>query len=295
VNFEWIGTGAYWRGSFSAMGGPCEILFDGIDESLARRVCNLARAEATRIEHKYSRYRDDSELTRINHSHGRAVTVDAETAQLLDYAERCYRLSQGKFDISSGVLRRIWRFDGSDKIPDAASITTTLAHVGWDKLLWRNPVLILPADMELDFGGIGKEYAVDRCAMLCRRECDAGVLINYGGDIYISGPRRGDQPWIIAIDDPYATGKHGTQTLTLHKGGVATSGDARRFLLRDGIRYSHILDPLTGWPVRDAPRSVTVVAQSCLEAGMLATFAMLQGANAENFLREQNVPHKCIR
>jgi thiamine biosynthesis lipoprotein len=81
----------------------------------------------------------------------------------------------------------------------------------------------------------------------------------------------------------------------LHRGGIATSGDARRFLLKDGIRYSHILNPLTGWPVKDAPRSITVLADTCTEAGILATLAMLQGTAAEQFLDEQQVKYWIIR
>jgi thiamine biosynthesis lipoprotein len=148
--------------------------------------------------------------------------------------------------------------------------------------------------MELDLGGIGKEYAVDRCAQLCGRVTNASFLIGFGGDIYVSGPRRDNSEWVIGIDNPLTGGKRHAGILRLQRGGVATSGDARRYLLKDGIRYGHILDPHTGWPVRGAPRSVTVAAQTCVEAGMLATFAMLQGKNAEEFLREQNVVHKCV-
>jgi len=277
------------------MGSPCEILIDSDDERLANTLCKLVRDEALRIEHKYSRYRVDSVLSLINASRGHPVTADAETAQLLDYAEQCHRLSDGKFDITSGVLRAVWRFDGSDRVPEAAAVAKVLEHVGWHKLQWRNPVLILPEGMELDLGGIGKEYAVDRCALLCSQTAAVSALINFGGDIYISGPRRGDQTWIIGIDDPHAAGTTGTGALQLRRGGVATSGDARRFLMKDGVRYGHILDPHSGWPVSGAPRSVTVVAQTCVEAGMLATFAMLQGARAEEFLREQHVVHRCVR
>lgn len=295
IRHEWMEAISCWRGSFLAMGSPCEILVDTDDRDHARVLCELAHVEAARIEQKYSRYRDDSVLTMINRSHGSPVSVDEETAQLLGYAGQCHELSQGRFDISSGVLREVWRFDGSDRLPDAASVASTLTRVGWNRVSWHNPVITLPSGMELDFGGIGKEYAVDRCAMLCRQRRDTSLLINFGGDIYISGPRRDGKPWVIGIDDPHATGKPGASALRLHKGAVATSGDARRYLQKDGIRYCHILDPRTGWPVQDAPRSVTVVAQTCLEAGMLATFAMLQGADAEGFLREQGVTHKCIR
>ena len=291
---EYIAAGGYWLGTFNAMASPCEILIDSDDEALAKRLCQLAHDETRRIEQKYSRYQADSALSKINHSNGKPVSVDDETAQLFDYAEQCWRLSQGKFDITSGVLRAAWRFDGSDRIPTAAAVIALLDRVGWQKLQWRKPQLILPAGMELDFGGIGKEYAVDRCALLCKQQSDVSVLINYGGDLYSSGPRRGDQPWLVGIDDPRSDDGKGVATLQLRNGGIATSGDARRYLLKEGVRYGHILDPQTGWPVRNGPRSVTVLAQSCVEAGMLATFAMLQGEGAEEFLRQQQVVHWCV-
>jgi len=293
MQLEWVESAAYWRVSFTALGGPCEVLVDSPDRQAAETVGECAQNEALRIEHKYSRYREDSELSRINRSDGQPIMVDEETAQLLDYADLCYRLSEGKFDISSGVLRKLWQFDGSDHIPDPAAIKALLNHVGWEKVSWRNSVISLPPGMELDLGGIGKEYAVDRSAQLCRTQSEASLLVNYGGDMAISKPRRNDQSWMVGVDDPHHDGGNAS-TLHVRKGGSATSGDARRFLLKDGVRYGHILDPLTGWPIPDAPRSVTVAAATCLEAGMLATLAMLQGAGAENFLQAQQVTHRCI-
>ena len=291
---EWMETAGHWRGAFACMASPCEILIDSDDPDLARELSTLINTEALRIEHKYSRYREDSELSKINRGAGQTLSVDAETARLLDYADQCYRLSAGSFDITSGILRRVWRFDGSDRVPAQDAVAALLEHVGWSKVQWRNPLLTLPQGMELDLGGIGKEYAVDRCAQLCGEVSPASVLINFGGDMFISGPRRGDKEWIIGINNPYGEGDQQAGILRLHRGGVATSGDARRFLLKDGVRYSHILDPRSGWPVPDGPRSVTVAAQTCIEAGMLATFAMLQGAHAEDFLKEQHVVHRCI-
>ena len=291
---EWMETAGHWRSAFACMASPCEILIDSDDPKLVRELSALIREEALRIEHKYSRYRDDSELSRINHSAGQKLSVDAETAQLLDYADQCYNLSAGGFDITSGILRRVWNFDGSDRVPTQDAVAALLEHIGWSKVLWRNPLLALPQGMELDLGGIGKEYAVDRCAQLCGQVSSTSVLINFGGDMFISGPRRGDKEWVIGINNPYGESDQQAGILRLHRGGVATSGDARRFLLKDGVRYSHILDPHSGWPVPDGPRSVTVAAQTCLEAGMLATFAMLQGTQAEDFLKEQHVVNRCI-
>ncbi|MBI1194486.1 MAG: FAD:protein FMN transferase [Gammaproteobacteria bacterium] len=290
-----VPSGNYWRGAFTALGCPCEILVDTDDEAEARSVCLLSADETRRIEHKYSRYRADSVLSRLNRSNGAPQDVDGETAQLLDYAELCWRLSEHRFDITSGVLREVWRFDGSDRLPEPAAVDALLERVGWHQLTWRRPTLILPTGMELDLGGIGKEYAVDRCALMIGQRGPVSVLINFGGDLFSSGPRRDGRPWTVAIDDPRATGKQGVGTLELRRGAIATSGDAHRYLLKEGIRYSHILDPRTGWPVRDAPHSVTVLADTCTEAGMLATFAMLQGPDAEAFLKGQQATHWCVR
>ena len=291
---EWCRQDGYWRIRFNALGCPCEILFDTDDEELAHRTGQSMHAEVVRIEQKYSRYRPDSTLSWINDCAGQSTTVDDETAQLLDYAEQCWHLSDRRFDITSGLLRKAWRFDGSDYLPDPAEINTLLTKIGWQLLVWQRPVLTLTAGMELDLGGIGKEYAVDRCAGLIDKE-QLNALINFGGDIYVTGPRRDGRPWHVAIEqlcnDPQAE----TTVVQLLRGGIATSGDAHRYLLKDGVRYSHILDPQTGWPVHGAPRSVTVIASTCTEAGMLATFAMLQGGAAESFLKQQEIMHWCLR
>lgn len=287
----------YWKGGFGAMASPCEVLLDlGPDEeSLAARLTGIARDEAVRIERKFSRYRSDNIIHRINTSGGAPLEVDAETASLLDYAAQCHRLSDGLFDITSGVLREVWRFDGSDRIPAPQAVAAVLARVGWDKVEWRRPLLRLPAGMQIDLGGIGKEYAVDRTAALLRAYSGAGMLINFGGDLLATGPRMGGRPWQVAIDDPGHTGRSSGIHIALSRGAIATSGDARRFLLKEGKRYSHILDPRTGWPVRGAPRAVTVLGADCTEAGMLATFAMLHGARAEAFLEEQEARYWCQR
>jgi len=285
----------YWEGEFTAMASPCAVLAEVDTAAEARCLLDIARGEAQRIEARFSRYRPGNIVHRINTSAGQPVEVDDETALLLDYADRCHTLSEGRFDITSGVLRRVWRFDGSDRLPEPAAIAALLPLIGWDKVLWERPRLILPAGMEIDFGGIGKEYAVDRSALLLQTETRSSFLINYGGDLFASGARRNDRGWQVGLDDPFATGQDSVGGLDIKRGGVATSGDARRFLLRNGVRYGHILDPRTGWPVPDTPHSVTVVAATCLEAGMLSTFAMLMGKQAETFLASQDVQHHVIR
>jgi FAD:protein FMN transferase len=279
-----------WRGFFRAMASPCEALIDTSDSEAATRAARAAADEAWRIEQKFSRYREDNLIHAINHADGAAVEVDDETARLLDHATRCHALSGGSFDITSGVLRRVWKFDGSDRLPEPAAVDEVLKLVGWDKVEWKAPKLRLKPGMEIDFGGIGKEYAVDRAAELAAAACDgAPVLVNFGGDLYANHPRRDGQPWRVGVESlaPDSKAPH----VGLNRGGIATSGDSHRFLFKDGVRYGHILDPRSGWPVKDAPRSVTVLQANCSQAGLLSTLAILQGKDAEQFLKSQGVEH----
>jgi FAD:protein FMN transferase len=272
---------------FWAMASPCEVLLPWADHAEARECGALVAAEAWRIEKKFSRYLNDSVVARINASRGIAVDVDEETASLLDFASQCHQLSDGAFDITSGVLRHAWKFDGSDRIPQASAIERLLPLVGFSKLTWEAPHLLLPAGMELDFGGIGKEYAVDRAYDLLAARRSAPFLVNFGGDLRTNRPPP-NGPWQVGIERP-DTDRDAAMILELTHGALATSGDSRRYLLKDGVRYGHILDPRTGWPVKNAPRSVTVAASSCTEAGTLSTLALLHGAGATEYLEEQAV------
>lgn len=274
---------------FSAMASHCEVLVHTSNRKHALELGGLIAQEAWRVEQKYSRYRDDSVLAWIHRNRGREISVDPETASLLDFAGHCYEVSDGRFDVTSGVLRRAWQFDGSDRVPDQGAVQSLLPLIGFDKLHWQSPKLLVPPDMELDFGGIGKEYAVDRAYALAVTRGSAPFLINFGGDLRTNRPPP-HAPWQVGIERPGAE-REAALVLTLERGALATSGDSRRFLLKDSVRYGHILDPRSGWPVPNAPRSVTVAASSCTEAGLLATLAMLQGAQARNFLEAQQIQH----
>jgi thiamine biosynthesis lipoprotein len=285
-----------WCGHFRAMANPCEVHVSGAGRGKSEGIVGLVHDEAIRIERKFSRYLQGNIVDRINHADGAAVSVDDETARLLDYAAELHRLSEGRFDITSGVLRRAWSFDEDAAVPSAAAIEEIRSKVGWDKVEWRDSRLCMPAGMEIDFGGIGKEYAVDRAATLVRNE-GVTCMINFGGDLIAQGvPElrgRKSSGWMVGIES--LTGTHASKMISLASGAIATSGDTRRFVEHDGKRFGHILDARSGWPVVDAPRSVTVVAPSCTQAGMLATFAMLMGKGAEAFLISQNVRHWCLR
>jgi thiamine biosynthesis lipoprotein len=278
-----------WHGRFNAMASPCEVIIETEDRDEAETIVKTVAAEAWRIEKKFSRYRDDNITFKINNSNGDVIEVDAETARLLDFSDQLFQMSDGMFDVTSGVLRKAWRFDQSDNVPAQHQIDELLAVIGWDKVSWNNPELKLEPGMEIDLGGIGKEYAVDRCAQLVREISPASVLINLGGDIAITQSRKDGTRWTIGrlSSDPEAP----VGVIKLKQGALATSGDEHRFLEKDGKRYCHILNPKTGWPVEDPPHTVSVAAPTCIEAGMLSTIALLQGNKAEEFLKAQEVPY----
>jgi FAD:protein FMN transferase len=281
--------GGLFAVGFSAMASPCEVLVYTDERAEAVKVGELAANEAWRVERKYSRYRDDSVVAWIHRQRGQVSVLDTETASLMDFAQQCFEMSGGVFDITSGILRRAWKFDGSDRVPQPDSVDRLLPLIGFGKLQWRSPALLLPEGMELDFGGIGKEYSVDRAYDMLAVQCSRPFLVNFGGDLR-ANKRPPHGPWQVGIERP-DTDRLAAMLLELEHGALATSGDSRRFLVKDGIRYGHILDPRTGWPVAAAPRSVTVAASSCTEAGLLATLAMLEGAGAREFLESQSVRH----
>lgn len=283
-----------YRFPFTAMASPCELHLYAASQALAEGAAEAAIAEVRRIETVYSRYRDDSIVTRINNAAGgEPVVVDAETAALLDYAATAFAQSEGLFDITSGVLRKAWDFK-SNRLPDSEYVAHCLARVGWQRVQWQSPSIRLDADMQLDFGGFGKEYAADRAAAVCEAQNIQSGLIELGGDIRVVGPHPDGSPWQVGIRDPRDP-ERAVAVVPLHHGGLASSGDYERFMVVDGVRYSHILDPRTGWPVRDTMAGVTAVAPLCLLAGTGATVAMLKGAaGAPSWLAALELPHLWI-
>jgi thiamine biosynthesis lipoprotein len=291
-DFELAPGNGSWVARFRAMASPCEVLIETADESDARVLAGAAASVARQVERKFSRYRNDNVVARINAAGGEWVEVDEETADLLDFAARIHELSGGMFDITSGVLRRAWTFDGGSRVPTAAEISPLLKLVGWHKAKWRRPYLRLLPGMQIDFGGIGKEYAVDKALLAVAAQASDAVLVNFGGDLAVSGPRAGGAAWRVGVESVSRPGTaHAAHLIELHAGALATSGDTHRFVTDHGRRLPHILDPRSGAPVAAAPRSVTVAAPTCTHAGMLTTLAMLRGRNAEEFLDAEGVRH----
>lgn len=274
------------------MGTSCEIQLFCPSKPLANAVINTVITDIQRLEKHYSRYLADSLLSKINQiaAVSGSIKVDAETASLLDYAATCYQQSDGLFDITSGILRRVWRFE-QRQLPEQSLIDDLLSKVGWDKLDWQAPHLNFSvAGMELDFGGIVKEYAADRAATLCRNAGIEHGVINLGGDIKIIGPRPDGRPWRVGLGKPQ-TGKENRQILiAMQQGGIASSGDYERCMVIDGVRYSHILNPNTGWPVNYLA-AVSVVADFCVVAGSASTIAMLKQEDGPAWLESLGLAH----
>ena len=281
-----------FRHSFKAMACVAEIQLYANDMTAATRICKLAQREVERIEAKYSRYRDGSVTTAINRGAGGApVAIDSETSALLDYADACWEQSDGLFDITSGVLRRAWNWKSGEP-PERALIESIVADIGWQRVRRDAATIALDSGMEIDFGGIGKEYAADKAVAVLAQAGIAHGLVNLGGDIRALDAHPGGRPWQIGITHP----RDMTRTiahLSLADAGLATSGDYERFFVHDGKRYCHVLNPKTGWPA-DGPQSVSVVAPLAIVAGSCATIAMLREEGAGDYLREQHYPYLLI-
>jgi len=276
------------------MASTCELRLAGAEPPVLQAAAEAAVAEVRRIEQRYSRYRDDSVVSRINAQAGGAawVDVDDETQALLDFAAQLHRLSDGLFDITSGVLRRAWNFK-SGRPPEPEAVAALLPCVGFEQLEREGRrVRLQRVGMEIDFGGFGKEYAADRAAALLM---DAGVahgFVNLGGDIRVLGPREDGSPWVFGIQHPRQLGQVVARVALSH-GALATSGDYERYFVHEGRRYCHVLDPRSGWPVQHW-QSVSTTQPACTAAGALTTIALLRGEGALAWLQSQHAAYLAV-
>ncbi|MEC8525319.1 MAG: FAD:protein FMN transferase [Pseudomonadota bacterium] len=272
------------------MASPCCF---HLPEETPVELITAMESEVRRIEQKYSRYRDASVLSQINaNAGGHPVEIDNETQWLLDYARVGFEQSDGLFDITSGVLRQVWDFKAG-LLPTAAQLEPVRRKIGFDRITVSNHCIALPEGMEIDFGGIGKEYAADAAAEIARKAGIVSGIIDLGGDLHVLGPRVDGAPWTLGVRNPRCP-QQASASLPVYQGGMASSGDYERYFERDGKRYCHILNPVTGHPASHWA-SVTVIAPSCLLAGTLSTIAMLKERAGEEWLRAQQVSALLIR
>ncbi len=279
--------------AFKAMGSPCSLQFCTDSSAKAEAIYQLVLKRIGELEQRYSRYRNDSLISAINRRAGSGMKtpIDTETVALLHYADRCYQESQHLFDVTSGVLRQVWDVKKTT-LPAKAEIDAVLPLIGWKKVRWDAHGIYLPhTGMQLDFGGIVKEYAADAVASLFHQHGIRNGIVELGGDIRVIGPMPDNQGWPIAIRDPRQPDKAIAQ-FKLASGALASSGDYERFQLIDGVRYSHLLHPKTGWPVTGL-QAVSVIAEHCVVAGSVATIAMLKANKGWPWLRKCGVAFLC--
>jgi FAD:protein FMN transferase len=266
---------------FPALGTQCEVQYaapagDGQAADFERRA--VAWVEA--FEAKYSRFRPDSLLSQINAAAGREwVAVDAEMEQMFKLCDTLHFMTQGVLDPTALPLIRLWNWKAVPAvIPAPEQIAAALRLVGWPKVKRAPGKVFLPeSGMALDFGGFGKEYAVDIVSQIAGGCGIADVLVDFGHDLRVLGAPPGRPAWHIGLEDPAHPGTAWASFAVFGNRGVASSGDYIRCFTIDGRRYGHIIDPRTGWPVANGCSQATVVAGTCLHAGVLSTTAFVLG------------------
>ena len=280
--------------NYQAMGCPCELRLMTADGSLAEEVALICTGETQRFESKYSRYLTDSVTSQINNAAGlHPVTIDPEVAAILDYSGVCYVQSKGLFDITSGVLRRLWN-KNMRRLPTDSELKSCLDKVGWKKVEISPDEVFLPIKgMQLDFGGVVKEYVADALAAKARSMGIEHGLINLGGDICIIGPQPDGTPWSIGITHPTESNS-AIAIIKLSEGAITTSGGYERYFDIDGLRYSHLINPKTGWPV-EGLLSASVAAPTSIVAGSLTSIALLKTPeDGIRFLEECGTPYFAV-
>lgn len=265
--------------TFQALGTRCLASFSAPTQQRDKLAATVLEWVAG-FEARYSRFLPGSWISTLNREAGRsAVTVDAEAATLLDLFQHAQFVSRGTLDPTALPLLNLWNWKAQPPvIPTRETVQDTLKRVGWRRVVRGPGRLFLPqVGMGLDFGGLGKEFAVDTAAELLARNGAQSILVDFGADVRTLGmPADGRQGWHIGLDDPRKPGQCWCG-LGIRGGGVATSGDyIRRFEL-NGRRYGHILDIRTGDPVDNGCRGVSVVAPTCTLAGLLTTAAFVLG------------------
>ena len=282
-----------FRIPFDAMACACEVVLAIDSEQQALALAQAAIAEVHRIEAKFSRYRSDSIVMRINAAAGQTpVECDDETWALLEFADTLYKSSGELFDITSGVLRRAWNFR-DPRLPTDDELAAVRSLIGWSRVERDAHRVRLPeVGMEIDFGGFGKEYAADRAGALIANLGANHGYVNLAGDMRVLGPKPDGEPWMIGIQHPRQKNEI-LATIPVERGGLATSGDYERFFEFGGQRYCHVLDPRTGRPVTHW-RTVSVLAPLAVVAGNCSTIAMLKESEGLAFLEDCGMSYLAV-
>ncbi len=273
--------GALRRIRFPALGTTCEVQYAApADPAKSAQFEFAATNWVRRFEARYSRFRPDSLVTHLNQVAGRQwVAVDAEMEHMLDLCDAVYRMTDGVMDPTILPLLRAWDWKAAHPvIPTAPELARARSLVGWTKVQREPGRVFLPLrGMALDFGGFGKEYAVDIVAQMALDHGIASVLVDFGHDLRAVGTPPGRPAWHLGLENPHFPGEIAGSLALRGNAGVASSGDYLRCFHAGGRRYGHIIDPRTGWPVDNTCLQSTVIADTCLQAGVLSTTAFVLG------------------
>lgn len=256
------------------MGVECIIAIDADDAALARRAAEAAFSRIAALESVLSDYQHNSEINRITRSTAGVVhIISNDLAHALARSLELTHETNGAFDVTHGRVYHLWRAARrSGAIPTQEAIAEALAHGGWKHLQFdhaQREITCLIDNMQLDFGGIGKGFAADEAMIVLKQHGYPRALIDLGGDIAVGDPPRAQSGWRIVTENGEAH--------TLHNCGIATSGDTQQFMIVDGRRLSHIIDPRSGWPVANG-KNVTVIAHDATTADARASAAAVHGA-----------------
>jgi len=270
--------------SYRLMGNNFSFSVVSNDEQQAQRCMVMAVEEVRRIEALLTTYADNSQTNLINRNAGvEPVKVDQEVFNLIERCVKISRLTQGAFDITYGSLdKRFWNFDKNmTALPSRATAKQLVRLINYENIILdraSRTVYLKQKGMRIGFGGIGKGYAADRAKIVMQEEGVRNGIVNAAGDLTVWGTQANGKPWTIGIAAPDC--KHlPFASLALSDISVATSGNYEKFVIIDGVKYSHTIDPKTGYPVRGI-KSVTIISSSAEVADALATPVTVMGIKA---------------
>lgn len=244
----------------------------------------------SKVDNSMSTYKENSEISQYNRLPvGKALTISQEFAEVVKISQHVWQLSNGAFDPTIGPLVDLWGFgpgERHDSIPTSKAIAQTKAQIGFDSVVLEENNLSKTKPVALDLSAVAKGYAVDRVADLLEMLALPDYLVEIGGEIRVSGFNADGIAWRIAMEQPQLFAEV-DQVISITDIAVATSGDYRNYFERDGVRYSHTIDPKTGMPIDHNLASVTVLSESCAVADAWATAFSVMGADKSLELAEQ--------
>lgn len=280
------------------MGNRFEISVISPDESVANAHIDAAVKEISRIEQLLTTYHPSSETSLINQNAGeKPVKVNREVFDLISRSKKISVITQGAFDITYGsVDKRLWNFDKDMKsLPDAATAAKMVRLINHEHVILNEKkctVFLKEKGMRIGFGGIGKGYAAEMAKRVLRQRGVESGVVNAAGDLTVWGRQANGKPWTIGIADPNAA-RQPFSALDITDMAVATSGNYEKFVVIDGKKYSHTIDPKTGLPVQGI-KSVTIISPNAEIADAMATPVMIMGVKVGLDLINQIKGLACI-